>query len=614
MVKNDLMGLSDVHTEDSNNPWFTPEGLAAAQYSDLAFGSSVNTTDEMAIDLWMRGPFHAVGILDPHLFETGFGSYREVKPGRQMAACLDVRHRYGSIPETVTFPIEWPHHNMSLPLLSYDGGEGPDPLTGCLGYTAPSGPPIMLQIGPGNIIPVVTSHSLMQGGIPLEHCVFDETSYTNPDSTQQNIGRSALNERDAIILIPCASFTAGANYTASITVNGQTYTWSFITENGITAPIFSGVESPEPGPVSGIAVIRGWAFATQLDVSISKVELFIDGVSAGDIPCCSQRADVQAAFPDNPNALNSGWATTFNWGVLDVGSYTVQVVIKNTLGQTLSTETRMVTVVKPGNFEFLDLFSLAQATALIDGDELVLEGVTVRDKATQQQKTIDAHYRWSSSSQSFGLIQSPTLAQSSPAPSLFAAWWSALLTGLKGLTTPTQASPGVIAAFESPEASQLAAGVGVVRGWAFSDTASATITEVRLVIDGTAAGTVPCCSARGDVAAAYPGIATALNSGWGAVFNYGILNAGPHTFGVQITDSTGATFSAPHGVTVVKLGEFEFLDQCTLSGATAQLQGEDIVLSGVQVRDKATQQSKIITIRVRWLQSAQALGIVASHE
>jgi len=60
------------------------------------------------------------------------------------------------------------------------------------------------------------------------------------------------------------------------------------------------------------------------------------------------------------------------------------------------------------------------------------------------------------------------------------------------------------------------------------------------------------------------------------------------------------------------VGGFAFLDQFNLAGATAQIQGEDIVLSGVQVRDKASQQSKSVAVQLRWLQSAQALGIVAA--
>src|SRR5262249_2848319 len=116
------------------------------------------------------------------------------------------------------------------------------------------------------------------------------------------------------------------------------------------------VESPEDEAiVSGVALVRGWAFAARPGVQIGGVELFIDGLLADDIPCCSERADVQAAFPQfpAPNTLHSGWATTRNWGILTAGRHTVGVVIKNSAGQTLFTKTRTVTVVKPGDSEFL---------------------------------------------------------------------------------------------------------------------------------------------------------------------------------------------------------------------------------------------------------------------
>jgi hypothetical protein len=95
----------------------------------------------------------------------------------------------------------------------------------------PSGLPIILQIGPGNLTPSVTAHSFIQGTTALEHCVFDETNYTNPDSSTQNTGRNILNSRDAIVLIPRAPLTPGATYTVSITANGQMYAWSFVVSN-----------------------------------------------------------------------------------------------------------------------------------------------------------------------------------------------------------------------------------------------------------------------------------------------------------------------------------------------------------------------------------------------
>ena len=131
--------------------------------------------------------------------------------------------------------------------------------------------------------------------------------------------------------------------------------YRLINPNSPLSVIEATFESPEDeGIVSGVALIRGWAFATQPGVQIGSVELFIDDDFAGDIPCCSDRADVQAAFPQFPaqTALKSGWATTLNWGILTAGLHTLRVVIKNIAGQTLFTKTRAVTVVKPGDFSF----------------------------------------------------------------------------------------------------------------------------------------------------------------------------------------------------------------------------------------------------------------------
>jgi hypothetical protein len=230
MVKNDFIG----HTEDPGNPWYTPEGLAAAQNGNTFVSSSTVSPDTTAIDFWMSGPFHGVGILDPGLQQVGYGSYREADGGWQMGATLDVIRGLGVISPSVSFPIEYPGDGATIGLRSYFGGEWPDPLTACPGYITPSGLPIILQIGPGNLTPSVTAHSFMQGATPLEHCIFDETNYINPDSNTQSVGRSVLNARDAIVLIPRAPLTTGATYTVSITANGHTDTWSFVVPD--TAP------------------------------------------------------------------------------------------------------------------------------------------------------------------------------------------------------------------------------------------------------------------------------------------------------------------------------------------------------------------------------------------
>jgi hypothetical protein len=103
----------------------------------------------------------------------------------------------------------------------------PNPLISCPGYSTPTGLPITLQLGAGNVSPSVTAHSLTTDGSPLEHCTFNETNYTNPDGSMQSLGRSVLNSRDAVVIIPRSPLTPGKTYLVSVTSNGQTYSWSF---------------------------------------------------------------------------------------------------------------------------------------------------------------------------------------------------------------------------------------------------------------------------------------------------------------------------------------------------------------------------------------------------
>jgi len=222
MVKNDVIA----HTEDPNNAWYSEEGLAAARSSDLVVSYNIASDHDYALGSWMQAPFHAVGILDPALSQVGYGSYHESGGRLNMGAALDVIRGLGGIPSSVQFPIQWPADGATVPL-SYYWGENPDPLTSCPGYTAPAGLPIILQIGAGELTPNVTAHSLKQGDTELEHCTLDETTYVNPNPDYQRLGRSTLNSRDAIVIIPREPLAPGATYTVSVTVNGQTITWSF---------------------------------------------------------------------------------------------------------------------------------------------------------------------------------------------------------------------------------------------------------------------------------------------------------------------------------------------------------------------------------------------------
>ena len=229
MVKNDIIA----HSEDPGHPYFTSEGNTAAGSSNLMVSTSVDTSELAAIDMWLTGPFHGLGILDARLQSTGFGYYRESDGSLQMGACFDVYRGAADLPSGTNFPIYWPGPGSEMPYLAYTGGEAPDPLSSCSGYSPPSGAPIYLMLGTGEASVNVSASSFSLGGQALQHCVLTENSYTNPDRAHADLGRWALGYRDAVVIMPRQPLLSNSTYAVSITANGQTYSWSFHTGSGL---------------------------------------------------------------------------------------------------------------------------------------------------------------------------------------------------------------------------------------------------------------------------------------------------------------------------------------------------------------------------------------------
>jgi|GEM_PF-3272755 len=232
LVKNDRISRS----EDTANPWYTPEGKETAENSNLYVDSDINATFQDALDSWIRGPFEAVGLLDPLLTQVGYGEYREqIGTQVRMAAGTDVLRGldYSQVP--VAFPVFYPADGQILPHTLPRVGVF-DPFTTCPDFTQPEadfGQPLILMTGTGGDVPNVTASSLLRGQEPMEHCVFDETNYVHPDPVVQRDGRAVLGLRDAIIIIPRQALTPGAAYTASVTSNGVTYTWTFTVDSAL---------------------------------------------------------------------------------------------------------------------------------------------------------------------------------------------------------------------------------------------------------------------------------------------------------------------------------------------------------------------------------------------
>ena len=229
MVKNDQV----THYEVSTLPYYTLAGDTAARNGNIQVSGSTSTSDQAAIDWWMVAPFHELGMMDPRLTSTGFGSYREVKSGWQAGFTLDTLR--GNPFTGGTYPVYFPGAGSSVPLTSYGGGEFPDPLQACSGYTAPTGLPITIQVG-GNVATSVTAHALTANGSPVAHCAID--------SSNPAVG-SSLTYRGAVIVVPRSPLQGGVTYTVALTVNAVPYTWSFSisTDGSIVPPIPTGWSS-----------------------------------------------------------------------------------------------------------------------------------------------------------------------------------------------------------------------------------------------------------------------------------------------------------------------------------------------------------------------------------
>jgi hypothetical protein len=219
------------HTQDHRRSWSTPEGAAAAAVSNLAGSLSPMEPDFWAVDMWMQGPFHAVGILDPALQQVGFGIHRALDGKKiQTAAGLDVIRGRSTRPAAVPYPIVWPADGAAVPIGTHTS-EYPSPLTSCRGYRTPTGLPLIVQIGAGAEVPRVTRTAVSDGIRWLEHCVFDESTYHNRDRAAQQLGRTILAARDAIVLIPREPLTFGSRYRVQVEASGQSIDWTFSVEH-----------------------------------------------------------------------------------------------------------------------------------------------------------------------------------------------------------------------------------------------------------------------------------------------------------------------------------------------------------------------------------------------
>ena len=156
----------------------------------------------------------------------------------------------------------------------------------------------------------------------------------------------------------------------------------------------------------GIGLVSGWAFSENPDAEIDRVSLRIDGDTptevGEEIPCCSDRPDVSAAFPAVAPP-NTGFGALINFNRIPSGARTVGVEIRDTADpDNPLVIDHEVSVVRLGDAEILDEFTLTEESSVtVTGSLLTFQDVDIRAKGETETMTVDAGFIWNESCQCF---------------------------------------------------------------------------------------------------------------------------------------------------------------------------------------------------------------------
>jgi len=235
------------HDEEAGRPGYTREGDEAGRRSNVALSTKFGASSRSHIELWMTGPFHAVGVLRPNLRSTGFGRCDdEATPKWHSGAALDVRSGAVEPKPARTTPIVFPGDGTTTNLRQFIA-ETPDPRQFCgypEGVSAQVGLPLIAMM-PEEVLGDVTSTITGPTGL-LETCTLSALN-TNGGA------RSLLAEENTIVAIPRHPLSEGT-YSVTMTSQSRTVRWSFTVDADAATVAALPTASPT-GPAGGFDLL-----------------------------------------------------------------------------------------------------------------------------------------------------------------------------------------------------------------------------------------------------------------------------------------------------------------------------------------------------------------------
>ncbi|MEM9609828.1 MAG: hypothetical protein AAGA99_20560 [Actinomycetota bacterium] len=210
---------ANAHRQNPASPWATPAGAIAGRSSNIGGGP----TDRAAIESWLTGPFHAIGLLRPGWRTGAFG--RDPSTARAM---LDVLQGLDFSP--IEQPVLFPGDGAITSLRSYDGTESPDPLESCPGFEAPTGLPILALLPSSPSVQTTARLTLPDGSRVDEGddlCVYTAATYRTSDSIHGAVGGQILDGANAVVIIPRRPLADGPHTVELFAPGVAVLDWTF---------------------------------------------------------------------------------------------------------------------------------------------------------------------------------------------------------------------------------------------------------------------------------------------------------------------------------------------------------------------------------------------------
>ena len=205
------------HDEIPGRPGYTEGGDIAGNSGNVAVSSSVSATARNHVDLWMTGPFHAIGILRYSLRTSGFGlcADSDTPTSWHSGGTLDVIRGIDNSAVRPATPILFPGDGATVSLNRFIT-EFPNPMSMC-GWTGDAGLPLIAML-PNDVSSATATLTGPNGPIP--------TCSLHKGNVSDATARSILDGDNAVVVMPREVLADGL-YTATVNSNAGTVTWSF---------------------------------------------------------------------------------------------------------------------------------------------------------------------------------------------------------------------------------------------------------------------------------------------------------------------------------------------------------------------------------------------------